>query len=195
MKDHLLARILKHDYDGDETPFSEADRASLKFAKHQIYQHKVLRVNYTTYDMRREQDSLNPRTHANIMVLAHDEPGGHPYWYARIIGIYHTLVIHPSSRDPIHMDFLWARWYGTDPDPRYRSGWKARRLPRVGFVDDNDSQDFSPAFGFLDPAHIIRGVHLIPAFEDGLTDNLLEPSLARLPQEGDYDYCFYYVNL
>jgi hypothetical protein len=193
LKDHLLARVLKRDYDGDETPFSEEDRASLKFARHQVYQHKVLRINYTTYDMRREQDSLNPRTHANIMVLAHDDSEGHPYWYARIIGIYHTQVIHSSSRDPIHMEFLWVRWYGTDPGPRYKSGWKARRLPRVGFVDDSD--DSSPAFGFLDPMHVIRGVHLIPAFDDGLTDSLLEPSLARLPHEGDYDYSLYYVNL
>ncbi|PPR00724.1 hypothetical protein CVT26_012318 [Gymnopilus dilepis] len=120
LKDHLLARIRKLDYDGDETPFSDEERASVRFAKQQIYQHKVLRVNYTTYDMRREQDSLNPRTHANIMVLAHNDnvDGGHPYWYARIIGIYHALVLHPSSRDPIHMDFLWIRWYGCDPDPR-----------------------------------------------------------------------------
>ena len=193
MKDHLLARILKRDYDGDETPFSEVERASIKFLRHQIYQHKVLRINYTTYDMRREQDSLNPWTHANIMVLAHDDCAAHPYWYARIIGMYHALVIHPSSHDPIHMDFLWIRWYGADPDLRYKSGWKTRRLPRVGFVDDTD--DGSPAFGFLDPMHVIRGVHLIPAFQDGLTDVLLEPSLARLPHEGDYDFCYYYVNM
>jgi len=50
--------------------------------------------------MRREQDSLNPRTHANIMVLSpEDDPSAHPYWYARIIGIYHTLVRHESSPD------------------------------------------------------------------------------------------------
>jgi hypothetical protein len=27
-----------------------------------IYFHKVFRVKYTTYDMRRAQDSINPRT-------------------------------------------------------------------------------------------------------------------------------------
>ena len=193
MKDHLLGRILQQDYDGDENPFSEEDRASIKFIKHQIYHHKVVRINYTTYDGRREQGSLNPHMHANVIVLAHEGPGRHPYWYARIIGIYHALVIHPSSVDPIHMDFLWVRWYGSDPDPRYKSGWKARRLPHVGFVAD--TIDSSPAFGFLDPIHIIRGVHLIPAFNDGSRSDLLEPSLARLPDEGDFDYSFYYVNM
>jgi hypothetical protein len=193
LKDHLLTRILGRDYDGNDEPFSEQDRASIKFVKPQIYQHKVLHINYSTYDGRREQDSLNPRTHANVIVFAHEGPERHPYWYARIIGIYHVLVIHPSSVDPIHMNFLWVRWYGSDPNPRYRSGWKAKRLPRVGFVDDSD--DSSPAFGFLDPMHVIRGVHLIPAFNDGLTADFLEPSLARLPHEGDFDYCIYYVNM
>jgi len=57
------------------------------FLNNRIYSHKVLRVNYTTYDMRREQDSLNPRTHPDIMVLSQEpkmhEDGTpeHPYWY------------------------------------------------------------------------------------------------------------------
>ena len=68
-----------------------SQRASITFVKNWIYQHKVLRINDTTYDMRREQDSLNPCTHANVMVLSQeDDPSAHPYWYARIIGIYHT---------------------------------------------------------------------------------------------------------
>ena len=126
LKDHLLARILGCDYDGNDEPFSEHDRASVKFVKHQVYQHKVLCINYTMYDGWREQDSLNPRTHANVIVLAHEGPESHPYWYARIIGIYHVLVIHPSSVDPIHMNFLWVQWYGSDSNPRYKSGWKVK---------------------------------------------------------------------
>lgn len=66
----------------------------------------MLRVNYTTYDMRRAQDSLNPRVpgHADIMVLSpenEDENNDpHPYWYARIIGIFHAHVRHigPDSK-------------------------------------------------------------------------------------------------
>ncbi|KAF8800327.1 hypothetical protein BYT27DRAFT_7314007 [Phlegmacium glaucopus] len=93
LKDFALCKILNQEYDFDEVSFSEAERALITFVKNKIYQHKVMRVNYTTYDMRREQDSLNPRTHANVMVLSQEnEPDAHPYWYARIIGIYHTLV-------------------------------------------------------------------------------------------------------
>ena len=60
-----------------------------------IYQHRVLRVNYTTYDMRRDQDSLNPQSHPDIMLLSHEDKNDdnwHPYWYARVIGIFHANV-------------------------------------------------------------------------------------------------------
>ena len=116
-----------------------------------------MRVNYTTYDMRREQDSLNPRTHANIMVLSQErEPDAHPYWYARIIGIYHTLLRHESSPDPIPLEFLFVRWYGLDLNRTSRFGWKMRRLPKIGFVPDDPNEE-SPAFGFLDPAVVKVG--------------------------------------
>lgn len=84
LKDFVLCKILNQEYDFDEVFFTEAERASVTFVKNKIYQHKVMHVNYTTYDMRREQDSLNPRTHANIMVLSQErEPDAHPYWYNR----------------------------------------------------------------------------------------------------------------
>ncbi|KAE9387587.1 hypothetical protein BT96DRAFT_837432 [Gymnopus androsaceus JB14] len=59
-----------------------------------MYKHKVLRVNYTTYDMRRAQDS-NPiqRTHPHVMVLSDDDD--HPYCYACILG---HLSCHGLSR-------------------------------------------------------------------------------------------------
>ena len=117
-----------------------------------------MRVNYTTYDLRRSQDSLNSRTHANIMVLSHEDQGAgqtraHPYWYAQIIGIFHAMVQHTGrhsqSSEPQHMSFLWVRWYGRDL--KHRAGWNAKRLHRVGFVDSDDPF----AFGFLDLQHVI----------------------------------------
>ncbi|OJA13560.1 hypothetical protein AZE42_10056 [Rhizopogon vesiculosus] len=37
---------------------------------------------------------------------------GYPYWYARIISIFHALVIHTSEHSKSHelqqMDFLWV---------------------------------------------------------------------------------------
>jgi hypothetical protein len=57
-------------------------------------------------------------------------------------------------------------------------------------------ENTSPAFGFIDPANIIRGVHLIPAFNDGLTSGLLDTSpLACQPHEGDYDWNFFYITM
>jgi hypothetical protein len=158
-----------------------------------------MRVNYTTYDLRRSQDSLNSRTHADIMVLSHEDQGTgqtrtHPYWYARIIGIFHAMVQHtgPHSRssEPQCISFLWVRWYGRDF--KHRAGWNAKRLHRIGFVDGDDPF----AFGFLDPQHVIRGVHLIPAFSHGRTGSLLQPkSIARSASEGDEDWQFYYVGM
>ncbi len=43
------------------------------------------------------------------------------------------------------------------------------RLPKIGFLPDSD--EF--AFGFLGPSLVLRGCHLIPAFEDGRTTELL----------------------
>lgn len=121
-----------------------------------MYEHKVLRVNYTTYDMRVEQDSLNPRTRSDIIVLApSEEHDNHPYWYARVIGIYHVHVLDstkPGPRhniQPQHMEFLWVRWYGLDMDSC--SGFKYKRLPHVGFMDCHDPE----TFGFIDPALVL----------------------------------------
>jgi len=54
----------------------------------------------------------------------------------------------------------------------------------------------SPVFRFLDPSLVIRRCHLIPAFIDGRTDQLLPRgmSVARLPGEID-DWAGYYVNM
>jgi hypothetical protein len=163
-----LSRLLGHKYDGDELDFTPSDRSTVIIEGNTIFQHKVLRVNYTTYDMRRERDSVHPSVmgHGDVMVLSpenedeNDDP--HPYWYARVLGIYHANVRHIGSKsksyEPKQMDFLFVRWFGRDSDPR--PGWKAKRLIRLGFVPGNDGS----AFGFLDPSQVIRAVHLIPAF-------------------------------
>lgn len=167
----------------------------MTFVSNQIYKHKVIRVNYTTYDGRRDQDSLNPRTHADFMVMANedDESDTHPFWYGRIIGIFHVFVRHSgpasNSNESQRLNFLWVRWLGRDLS--YKSGFKAKRYPRVGFVND----DSSDMFGFLDPRALVRGVHLIPAFAYGKTTELLGPSIVRQPQEKHEDWVWYYVNM
>lgn len=175
--------------DDSDGPFTIRDRMSLKLINDRIYRHKVLRINYTTYNLRRDQDSLNPRTHGDIMVLSSDD--AQPYWYARIIGIFHAMVLQTGpkskSREPKKMEFLFVRWFGLDNDEV--GGWKTKKLHQIGFVEGDE------AFGFVDPADIIRGVHLIPRFSLGRTKQLLGPSIARSVLEKDEDWFRYYVNM
>jgi hypothetical protein len=124
------------------------------------------------------------------MILSHeDDDDTHPYWYAKIIEIFHAFVRHPDHPEPISMNFLWVRWYGRNI--KHRSGWKAKHLPLVGFIGG----DATLPFGFLDPIDVIRGCHLIPAFHHGRTDELLPPSVARLPADNDEEWLYYYVNM
>ncbi|PSR74642.1 hypothetical protein PHLCEN_2v9671, partial [Hermanssonia centrifuga] len=199
LKDHILSRLTGRDFDGDECTFSDDERGCLKIVDNRLFRHKVIRVNYTTYDMRRNQDSINPRTHADVMVLAPEEdiedknPDlSHPYWYARIVGIFHAKVRYtgPGSTtdDSQKIEFLWVRWFGRDLSAP--GGFGKRRLHRIGFAD----ADQPGAFGFLDPQLVIRAVHLIPAFHYGRTSAKLGPSILCQPSEGDEDWDLYYVN-
>ena len=129
------------------------------------------------------------------MVMSREtEPTAHPYWYARVLGVFHVRVLHTGSaatnRSVQHLEFLWVRWFGTEAG--YRHGFKIARLPKVGFVEETDDL----AFGFLDPSLVIRGCHLIPAFADGRTSALLgaSQSAARPPGECD-DWAAFYVNM
>lgn len=135
---------------------------------------------------------MNPRTHPDIMMVAHeDEPGPdpHPYWYARVAGIFHVDVLRRGeSSPPKRMDFLWVRWYGRDM--HHRAGWKSRRLHRVGFIDSSDPA----AYGFLDPANVIRAVHLIPAFDLGRSTAYLTGPIIRPARLEDSEWRQFYVN-
>ncbi|KZT04052.1 uncharacterized protein LAESUDRAFT_637273, partial [Laetiporus sulphureus 93-53] len=118
----------------------------------------------------------------------------HPYWYAWVIRIFHVNVQHlgpyRTSDEPQKLDVLWVRWYGRDIAAPGR--FDKEQLHRIGFVDSDDPN----AFGFLNPADVIRGAHLIPAFAHRRTPDLLPPSIcARQPDDNDLDYQFYYVNM
>ncbi|RXW14385.1 hypothetical protein EST38_g11472 [Candolleomyces aberdarensis] len=82
LKMHLLFRLQGEEYDGNESAVTAEELQHVVIVNDTIFCHKVLQVNYTMYDLRQEQDSLNPRTHADVMLLAHpnrDEPLAHPY--------------------------------------------------------------------------------------------------------------------
>jgi hypothetical protein len=150
----------------------------------------VFRINYTTYDVRRGQDSMNPRTHSDVMTLSRGDDDGHPFSYARILGIFHVEVLHNvpgASSVPVPIEFLWVRRFRRDV--KHKAGFSKKRLHRLEFIPDTDPD----AFGFLNPDEVIRGAHIIPAFYYGATDKF-GPSLARAPDELD-DWVYFYVNM
>ena len=188
---------MDREFDGDmHEEFTDEDRNSIRFIGSRIYSVQTCRIYYTAYDLQRQCDVVNPRTHPDIMLRSPVE-GAEPYWYARVIGVYHANVWteHPAvrgGRNARRMDFLWVRWFGDEPG--YRSGFCRARLPKIGFVESTD--DF--AFSFVDPANVIRGCHLIPAFDAGRSADLLphSHSIARClnPEDVD-DWLNFYVNM
>ena len=146
------------------------------------------------YDLQQAQDLLNPHTHSDVMVLSHeDTENPHPYWYARIIGIFHVDVRYRGPEIPDHapkcINLLWVRWFARHTHSK--CGWAMRHLPRVGFYPQDDAN----AFGFIDPDDVVHGVHLIPAFRFGHTTALLLPSIACRKSDNDEDWDWYYVNM
>ena len=153
-------------------------------------------MNYTTYDVRRDRDTVTTSTRRYVMLRSPEAgPGVHPYWYAQVLGIYHANVstTHPaaSKHSAQHMEFLWVRWLGVEPG--HRSGSRVARLPKVGFVEDTDKD----AFGFLDPELVIRGSHLIPDFNSGRTCDLMsyDGLTAARPMDEKDDWTNFYVNM
>ena len=179
---------------------SDEDQLCINIKDNRIYFHSTLSVNYTTYDLRREQDTINPLTCADIMVLLHEDEQSHPYWYARVIHIFHVFVqacedTRSRFSQPIRMNVLFVRWFGHDMN--YLSGWSKKWLHRLQFFNCHNSS--ADAFGFLDPSNVIQGVHLIPAFLFGATDELLGPSKAHQKSDsapgGYHDWVYYFVNM
>jgi hypothetical protein len=151
-----------------------------------------------TYDVRRDADTINPRTYPDVIVKSPEiGPHAQPYWYACVIGIFHAMVssslLEANERLLCHMDFLWVQWFGMEPG-QYYHGFRFACLPKIGFVESNDEY----AFTFLDPSQVIRGAHIILAFAEGRTSTLLPvtKSIARvLNPEDEDDWLNFYVNM
>ncbi|KAG2751869.1 hypothetical protein P692DRAFT_201683986, partial [Suillus brevipes Sb2] len=189
---HILYRLLKLDISHCDRTFTEEDRNSVIIPNHIIYSVQTMQVYYTTYDLRREYDSINPRSHPDVMVLSGETNPTHPYWYARTLGIYHMEVWINKGGRPVkqHLEVLWVRWLATLRN--HKGGMTQSRLPKVAFVEESDED----AFGFLDPGQVIRGAHLIPAFASGRGVSALShgQSLGRLGEELD-DWEQHYVGI
>ncbi|CAK5267103.1 unnamed protein product [Mycena citricolor] len=209
LQDHLLARFVEREFDADDhDDFSDADRNTVRLLGNRILRSKTIRINYTTYDVRRDTETLNPRLQPFVMVMsAVEQPD--PYWYAQVIGVFSAVVFRElqagqykdlnreekmqadADRIPRRMEFLWVRWLG--PVPGTPIGFRRAALPKVGYVPETDKY----AFGFLDPARVLRGAHLIPDFDGGQTNSLLEttdPTAARISDDTS-DWEAFFVNI
>jgi len=159
----------------------------------QIYQHRTLRVNYTSYNLQRHSDLINIRTRPDLMVLSEEEDHIHPYQYGRLIDIF-TVPIHYKGSKPIvgarrqKLRVLWVRWY--ERDTHYEDGFSTLRLPRLSFVDTSDPG----AHGFIDPTAVLRAAHLIPAFHHDLMDPQPLPDCHATRFLAD-DWNYYYANM
>ena len=159
LKDHLLPRIreIHSDLGPPLGPVSDTISTpnDVLFKGNRFYAHSLLRINYTTYDLRHETDTVNPRTeHRNIMLLAQndDEPISHPFCYARVLGIYHANIMFtgPESRDyqSRRLEFLWVQWFELLKAP---AGWDQYSLDKGRFIP----MQRPDAFGFVDPADVL----------------------------------------
>ncbi|KAI0822210.1 hypothetical protein BC628DRAFT_1285153, partial [Trametes gibbosa] len=125
-----------------------------------VYQHATTHVNYTSYDLQREQDIIHPSVGKSDVLVHTPSTEEHiqcPWSYARVIGIYHANVITPGTLQAHRVEFLHVRWF--EQDTNWSSGSEVRRLEHVRYIPWAPD---STAFGFIDPAHIIRAIHLIP---------------------------------
>jgi hypothetical protein len=122
------------------------------------------------------------------MVLAHEDDADvdpHPYWYAKVLGIYHVNVRVSDYAEPQRMEFLWVHWFGQDPD--HHAGFESRRPYRIGLMDRDDPT----SYGFINPSDVLRAVHLIPAFANGTVSTRAIPGADHNPEEWE----FYYISM
>ena len=192
MHDSLACDILETGSDDFALESRLSQLKHVLFKGDRIYFHRLLRINYTTYDLQCEFDSINPCTdNRDIMLLSNIDSGDHhPFSYARVLGIFHANVIYtgPGSKDfqSRCVEFLWVRWFEVLQD--CSSMWEHDVLNMVRFLPITN-QD---AFGFVDPANVLRGCHIIPSFADGRLDS---GGVAVSHCAGDSDdWKRYYVN-
>jgi hypothetical protein len=153
-----------------------------------LYEHPILNIKFTSYKVKQEKDIVHVgygRT--GIMVYTPTLGEDEPWSYANVLAVYHAIVRTTSNPEPKTLTILWVRWMQCSAVGL--AGPNSRNYTRVSFVPW--SGDLGSTFDFVDPSHIIRACHLIPAFNLGRTTDLLDPSVARDPKG---DWCAYYAN-
>lgn len=122
--DHLLDRINDVPYNGGEDcGYTDVQRSKIHIKDGVLHRHMCIRLNYTTYDVRRSQDCINPKKNAYIMLRScEDGEGTKQYGYAEVLGIFHVIVQFGTPRTEKRIDLLWVRWMGYES--QHESGFK-----------------------------------------------------------------------
>jgi hypothetical protein len=163
----------------------------ITFQNDRMYSHATLSINYTSYDVRRQHDVINPRTPCRFVLLPADTTNNlaaHPFIYAQVLGIYHAHVQY-CGLPPKRMEFLWVQWL--DYDEEEPGGWEADKMDQVFYSKCRNDKELLDSFGFVDPKDIVRACHLIPDFDSG---TISTPPAARLTHENNDEWKFHYVN-
>ena len=94
----------------------------ISIVSNRLYKHRRFRIYHTTYDLRRQDETISYRRRPNIMLLNHSAGDAHPYLYARVIGIYHLRFIYMDGNLPYtvqKMNILHVRWFCFDEKCRW----------------------------------------------------------------------------
>jgi len=89
LKDHVLYQLQNLDISYCNHTFTDKEHNSVIIPNNIIYSIQTMQVYYTIYNLRCEHNTINPRTHADVMVVSGETTPTDPYWYACILGIYH----------------------------------------------------------------------------------------------------------
>lgn len=125
-----------------------------------------MRIKYTTYDARRDEDIIHLETNqCNIMVHNGDYAiPAYPFRYGKVLGVLHAEVgyigdIGRHSGDYLfrRLEFVWVRWY------KLLSVSEDYDLEKVTLRPLNEPG----SLGFIDPSDILRACHIIPRFDAG----------------------------
>ena len=180
----LLAHLREHLFHDENHPkpvFIENDT---------LHDHPILNITYTSYETRQEKDIIHlgyGRTGVLVYTPTLQEDDNEPWTFANVLSIFHVTVRTASDAEPKTLTVLWVRWM--ERCTSGLAGSNSRNYTRISFVPWTGAP--GNTFDFVDPVHIIRAFHLIPAFNLGRTSDLLDPSIARDPQG---DWCAYYAN-
>lgn len=131
------------------------------------------------------------------MVTSPENDHSHPYRYGRLIDIF-TVPIHYKGAKQIigqsrrqEVQVLWVRWF--EQDPTYKDGFSRLRIPRLRFVESDDSA--VEWHGFISPLDVLRAAHIIPAFAWDFEDAEPYREDSHAVRFHKDEYPFYYVNM